>query len=353
MKSNIYISRKVLNKQDIIDYATDCGFTSMMPADSLHVTVVYCKREVDWNIVDRDQPEMLIIESAEDESERSIHNFDGGACVLEITCPELQERNDALREQGIHSKFPDYRAHITLTYKKPKKMSVKKIKPYMGAIVLGPEIIAPASSGWQEEYKEVKLMKREVIKEARLDDLDIDATYEVFRSSYESTTGQSWTREKFEDRARNWTFYGDATGFVAFREQASGMRKLVGVAGDTSGVVIGLKQLVDEGKPTWGAVSEKIARAAKRFGFIAPHTYLGGALVMRLIMKAIPASVFGGVKPEVNGKGGVTLSYEDLGEQTKFFIANKAYFGELLNNPSFSEHVQNPVVKKFIEAVLK
>lgn len=153
-------------------------------------------------------------------------------------------------------------------------------------------------------------------------------------------------------RARNWTFYGDETGFVAFREQASGMRKLVGVAGDTAGVVKGLKRLMDEGKPVWGAVSARLAAASKRFGLIAPHQYMGGPLVIKLIMASIPSSVFGGVKPVVNKDGGVTLDYDDTGSAVKYFVANKAYFAGLKDQPMFAKYTGSKVVKGFLNRVL-
>jgi hypothetical protein len=359
MKASIYISRKVLNYQDIIDWAREAGFKSMMPVDSLHVTVVYCKHKVDWNTVDRDQPEMILIpgDSDEDETQRAVHNFNGGACVLELVSDELLERNEALRELGIHSKFPDYRCHITISYHKPKGMKVEKIAPYRGPLVLGPEKIMEASQGWKEEYKEIDLTgepedETETLHEETLYDFDPDKLYDIFKTSYDEATGASWSKEKFMQRARNWTFYGDETGFVAFRQQASGMRKLVGVAGDTAGVVKGLKRLMDEGQPTWGAVSDRLAAASKRFGLIAPHKYLGGPMVIKMIMKSIPASVFGGVTPVVNADGGVTIDYDDTGSATKYFVANKAYFKELVTQPQFRDHIQNSIALKFINKVL-
>lgn len=354
MKASIYISRTVLNFQDIIDWAREAGFETMMPVDSLHVTVVYCKHKVDWNIVDRDQPEMILV-PCEDDDDRGLHMFDGGATVLEIKSSDLLERNDALREQGIHSKFPDYRAHITITYQKPKGMKLDDIEPYRGPIILGPEKIEEASTGWKADYEELDLSKpvaAEPLHEATLYDFDPDRLYDIFKNSYDEATGASWTKEKFMQRARNWTFYGDDTGFVAFRAQASGMRKLVGVAGDTAGVIKGLKRLQDENKPVWGAVSGRLAAASKRFGLIAPHTYLGGPMVIKLLMKSIPASVFGGVTPKINSDGGVTLDYDDTGSAVKYFVANKEYFKQLATQPQFRDNITNSVVLKFIEKVL-
>ncbi len=350
MKSNIYIQRKVLNHDDITDWARNSGFTSMMPVDSLHVTVVYCKKKVDWNTVNRDQPEVIVIDEEED-GPRHVEQFDAGACVLEIKSEMLLNRSEELRALGIHSKFPDYRAHITITYEKPDDLDITKIEPYHGLIVLGPEIIETISDDWKKDYEETDLTKLP-LKESQNDlGIDMDRIYEIFSTSYEATTGVSWSREKFMSRAANWTFYGNDVGFVAFRQQGSGMRKLVGVAGETTGVVIGLKRLIDEGKPVWGAVSEKLSKAAARFGFIAPHRYIGGPTILKLIMASIPTSVFGGTKPTVNPDGGVTLAYDDIGNVDKFFIANRAYYAGLKAMPGFAEHVRNKVVKTFLDKI--
>jgi len=349
MKSDIYISRKVLNTRDFAEWAKSQGFTHMLPEDDLHVTVVYCSDQVDWSKVTRDEPEMLFLDI--NEGARAVHNFDGGACVLQFDCPELTDRNDRLKALGIKSKHAEYRAHITISYQRPDGL---EIEPYTGYIVLGPEIIKPINKDWKEETKEIdlsELTESLVLSESRISDFDPDEIYNIFASSYTETTGSSWSKEKFLKRAANWTFYGDSTGFVAFREQASGMRKLVAVAGETTGVVKGLKQVVDEGKPVWGAVSEKLARAAKRFGFIAPHTYPGGKLVIQTIMSSIPASVFGGVKPSITKDGGVILDYDDVGSTTKYFIANKPYFKHIISDGSFKQHIKSSAVLGFIRHI--
>lgn len=348
MKSNIYISRKVLNYQDIVDWARSCGFKTMMPEESLHVTVVTCKSVVDWNLITRKEPEVILVpEEEEDEETRAVHNFDGGACVLEIKVPELSKRSAALAKVGIKSRFPEYRAHITITYEKPEDMDVSEITPYRGVVILGPEILQPVSNNWKESYKEVSLEEPELLNEQV--SLDMDALYNIFSASYDKTTGQSWSREKFMNRAANWTFYGNNEGFVSFREQASGMRKLVGVAGETSGVVEGLKQLSAEDKPTWGAVSDKLARASKRFGFIAPHLYPGGGMVIKIVMSLIPKSVFGGLEPKIESDGGVTIAYDDIGDAKKYFIANRQYFAALLKDQNFIERVTNKMVISFVK----
>ncbi len=538
MKQDIYISRKVLNQTDIEDWARNAGFTSMMPLESLHVTVVYCKLKVDWDLVSRDEPEMIEVPECDPhqdcEEDRAVHQFDGGATVLEIFSDDLLMRNEELRSLGIHSKFPDYRSHITITYEKPDDLDVESIEPYRGPIFLGPEIIvtATSASGWEDSYEEHKLsiqhepiteklskndwlkgsdvqnvvyhgsanefdsfdlnkvgsntkaktaylgifatdniyvaerfgkviplhmrlvnplvlgatdvehrnrmakdpffamhdaivkfnklaswddVQREhvliwkkrlqssgwdgiiiqhtvmdgagtarslkdpyhhfyiafssnqvklattdevdpdsdILHEERLWDFDQDRLYDVFRSSYEETTGQAWSKEKFLDRARDWTFYGDQDGYVAFRVQNSGMVKLVGVAGSRKSILLGIKRLLGEDRPVWGAVSLELAQMAKKLGMIVPHQMVGGPTVMKVLMKAIPASVFGGVEVKVNSDGGVTIGYKDIGDTKKYLIANRQYFKALLTNPIMQPYLKNRIVGKFVDMVAK
>ena len=49
-----------------------------------------------------------------------------------------------------------------------------------------------------------------------------------------------------------------------------------------------------EGGPIWGAVSEPLARMAKKKGLIVPSFYPGGGMLIRALISTIPSSVFGG-----------------------------------------------------------
>lgn len=157
------------------------------------------------------------------------------------------------------------------------------------------------------------------------DNINLDSAYELFRHSYEQATGASWSKEKFLSRARNWTFYGDENGFVSVRKQNSGMIKLVGVAGSPKSIYKGIQELSAENKPIWGMVSGDLVPMAQKFGFIKPP-----AFVVKVIAKTIPASVLGGANYKVNNDGSITFSYVDVGNTTKFFIANKLYFNQQL-----------------------
>jgi hypothetical protein len=179
-----------------------------------------------------------------------------------------------------------------------------------------------------------------MMESMRLSDLDPEQAYQLFARSYEGATGAAWSKEKFLSRARDWDFFGDSNGYVAVRAQRSGMLKLVGVAGDPRSIVRGLTELQATGKPVWGAVSAPLAAMAKKRGMLVPHTYPGGAMLIRALIASVPDSVFGGVRPVANKDGGLTFDYADVGPAVKYLIGNKQYFIHALKLPEVADKLK-------------
>jgi hypothetical protein len=175
--------------------------------------------------------------------------------------------------------------------------------------------------------------------------------FDVFKKSYEASTGVSWDINKFKSRASNWVFFGDESGYVAVRPQASGLYKLVGVAGNPKGILSGLNELLSTGRPIWGMVSKDIQGMAIKKGFKTPP-----AMVMRVLLKFIPKSVFGGTDFELNSDGSVTMKYSDVGDAKKYFIGNEAYFKKLKSDilPTMKDKLSElpMVVRKGIDMFL-
>jgi len=309
MKS-LYICRKVLNKNDIVDWAKSVGFTSILPEDDLHVTVVYCKDKVDWNEVDRDQPKMLL--NLDEDDEREMHLFDGGACVLEIKSPELKDRNTELAALGIKSKHPEYRSHITLTYQKPDDLEIDDIVPYRGPIIFGPEKFEKIKTGGWSPGKEQSLVDEPIDETVNI---DIDHAYDLFEAA---SRGKVLSRDQFLSRAHQWRFFGDLSGYVAIKDRG-GMNEAVGVAGTQEGILRGLCEASRDG-PTWGMVSDSLARAAQRSGFIAPH-----------LMES--SKVIGA-------------------DTTKYLIGNKHFFDSVYNDPVMVARIkEHPGVSHFLDNI--
>lgn len=160
------------------------------------------------------------------------------------------------------------------------------------------------------------------------DNIDLDRAYELFRDEYIRATGQSWSKEKFLDRAKNWEFYGDENGFVAIRRQYSGFVKLVGMAGSNRSKIMGFRELASENLPIWGAVDTTIASMLQRSGYI-----LAPKLLLKILLPMVGKEVFGGADLELNKDGSITMEYGDLGKVTKYFIGSKEYYKRLLNDP--------------------
>ena len=113
-------------------------------------------------------------------------------------------------------------------------------------------------------------------EEFTLNNSDPNEIYEIFKNSYNQSTGQAWDYNTFLSRAYDWVFFGvkptvkndEKAGFVAVRFQRSGIIKLTGVAGNKRAILRGIDLLSSKNMPVWGGVSSDIADMAKRKGFI-------------------------------------------------------------------------------------
>lgn len=137
---SLYVARKVINGAEIIAWAKSQGFESTVPAADLHVTVAYSRNPVDWMKVGEswsgDGKGQLKIAPG---GARLIDKFGEGAVVLLFNSSELAWRHVSIVEAGASWDWPDYQPHITFTYE-PGSVDIDKVKPYRGAIELGPEI---------------------------------------------------------------------------------------------------------------------------------------------------------------------------------------------------------------------
>lgn len=169
-----------------------------------------------------------------------------------------------------------------------------------------------------------------------------DVLYAIFVKSYTEATGKSWSRAMFNSRARQWTFFGlvtgspETSGVVAVREQMSGLVKLTAVAGHPRAVMRGIRDLntIWKDRPIWGAVSADLVPVAQRYGMIAPHSKIGGPLVIRMVAKQIPPEVFGGASLTVRKDGGIDIDVPEIGVTTKYLVGNRAYFKDVAKHPA-------------------
>lgn len=154
----LYISRKVLNAQDILDWAKEQGFPNTEPAEKLHTTIAYSRRPVDWMKI---SPSYTYSSGEEDRGQGNLLVPAGGPRLVEFLGPKkaavLLFGSDELRyrHNSIHDPswltvagtqrdvpswdWPDYQPHITISYD-AAGLDLDTIDPYQGPIKLGPEV---------------------------------------------------------------------------------------------------------------------------------------------------------------------------------------------------------------------
>lgn len=142
----MYVSRKVLNADDVRKWALDSGFKSVVHADKMHVTIAYSKSPVRIHTAPLDHESMRVAPDR-----RSVHKFDGDdAHVLLIHHPELVDHWKKFLDHGASWDFrhtkPEYKPHLTISYEKQDRDLVG-VKPFDGEILLGPEVAESLKSG--------------------------------------------------------------------------------------------------------------------------------------------------------------------------------------------------------------
>jgi hypothetical protein len=193
--------------------------------------------------------------------------------------------------------------------------------------------------------------------EFTFDTLNVDNAYDIFNQSYIKSTGKSWDKDKFVERARNWTFYGDENGYVAIRVQNSGMVKLVGVAGSPKSIYKGIQEVKNKysNMPLWGMVSKEIANQSEKMGFkvLRLKNDISAKIFLKLIKTIIPSSVFGGAKINgINSDGTIGFEYSDVGEANKVLVGNEMYFNGLKEKITASDKVPEFVKNKLDQLFL-
>ncbi len=138
----LYVSRKLKNGEEVLRWARSQGFQSLMPAQSLHVTIAYSKTKIDWMLVGEgwpfDDAEMTVGAGGPRVVEAM---SDKGPIALLFASSKLSHRHHEIVEAGASWDHPDYQPHITLSYG-DAGLDLTKIEPYRGELVFGPEIFS-------------------------------------------------------------------------------------------------------------------------------------------------------------------------------------------------------------------
>lgn len=148
----LFVSRKVLNGDEIVAWARAQGFKEILAASDMHVTITASREPVDWLKVGGDggfggdNGELKINPGGP----RVVEPL-GQAVVLLFNSWELSYRHDCMAEQGASWDFAEYQPHISISYDREANagLDLQALDPFTGAIRLGPEIF--------EEFKETAI----------------------------------------------------------------------------------------------------------------------------------------------------------------------------------------------------
>jgi phage gp29-like protein len=136
----LYIQRKVVNVAAIKAWAEAQGLTLV---DDLHVTQLYSREPVDWFAMGEgwtytgDEKGRMKVKPG---GVRKVERFGDDSIVLAFKSDDLEYRHRSMIERGASHDFESYVPHITIAKDPDKAVDLDAIEPYIGEIVLGPEL---------------------------------------------------------------------------------------------------------------------------------------------------------------------------------------------------------------------
>lgn len=151
----LYVQRKLLNAAELIAWAKGNGFDTTLPADDMHVTVLYSRAEVDPMKMGRswaeDEKGRLTVRPG---GPRVIERLGENAVVLRFASPDLEYRHREMIEAGGSHDWPEYAPHVTISYGVPEGVDVEAIKPFNGELRFGPEEFSALDLDWKSKIAE-------------------------------------------------------------------------------------------------------------------------------------------------------------------------------------------------------
>lgn len=142
MKKTLYVSRPVLNAQEIYDWFSRQGVFGLTAPAKMHVTVAYSTTPVDWSLLGLQLNDLTIIQG----NQRTIETF-GDANVLVLQKDYLNARWQMIMDAGASFSFTPYRPHITFAYGE-QVVNLGAVKIFDRIITLGPEVFAELDEDW-------------------------------------------------------------------------------------------------------------------------------------------------------------------------------------------------------------
>ena len=138
---SLYVRRQVTNAADIVKWAKKAGLKDLVPAEDMHVTIVYSRASVDWMAMGEGYPGGKVEVSAGGPRIVSVFGNEKPVTVLEFASSVLSYRHEEARRAGASHDWGEYMPHITVA-----TGAQTAVEPYRGKIDLGPEIFEEIKS---------------------------------------------------------------------------------------------------------------------------------------------------------------------------------------------------------------
>lgn len=145
----LYLRRDVLNAEEIAEHYRAQGVKKVYAPESMHTTIVYSKKPIDWMKFGEPWDAQLEIKEGGPRLHEKFGD-DGSVLVLLFASHELNWRHQRAMDLGASFDFDEYQSHISLTLE-GADVDLKEIKPWTGKIVLGPEVYEEVKEGdWRK-----------------------------------------------------------------------------------------------------------------------------------------------------------------------------------------------------------
>jgi hypothetical protein len=155
-EKTLYVCRPLLNVNDIKKWAKDQGFEYCLPDDEFHVTIIHSKQKVEWEKTFPDNADLVVSKDKDHPRELCKFGKDKDVVVLIFYSKDLKIRHKEFLDIGCASDFPDYKAHISITYD-GEDVDIAGMKPYEGELLFGPEQFDEISEDFKDSFEEQRL----------------------------------------------------------------------------------------------------------------------------------------------------------------------------------------------------
>lgn len=143
---SLYVSRKVLNAQEILEHYKAQGIENLVAVGDMHVTIIYSREPVDWMKMGASWNGELTIVAG---GPRIMDLFgpDKNTVVLTFVSGELNYRHEDMVSNGASWDWPEYQPHISISF--DFDGDIEAVEPWTGEIKFGPEIFKEIDEDWK------------------------------------------------------------------------------------------------------------------------------------------------------------------------------------------------------------